>query len=164
MYLAEGDADFTATTSLPGDAAEAEAGADCRVGCQTCCVGFIVPAPPPLSITEALVRDAHSSEPLFGVTVGGTTDADGRIVLNDLPAGPQTLADGSRSDGYWIVGVMAERRFGPATFFLNFENLLDTKQTNYAPVMLGDRQNPRFADLWAPMDGFVVNGGVKYRF
>ena len=38
---------------------------------------------------------------------------------------------------------------------------LDTKQTDYAPVVTGPRTQPRFADLWAPMDGFVVNGGVK---
>ena len=57
---------------------------------------------------------------------------------------------------------MAERRFGPARLFLNFENVLDTKQSNYAPVVLGPRSDPRFTEIWAPMDGFIVNGGVKY--
>ena len=86
----------------------------------------------------------------------------GRIGLEAYYTGPQALADGSRTEGYWITGVMAERRFGPARLFLNFENFLDTKQTNYAPVVLGPRTSPRFAEIWAPMDGFIINGGVKY--
>jgi iron complex outermembrane receptor protein len=86
----------------------------------------------------------------------------GRIGLEAYYTGPQALADGSRTEGYWITGVMAERRFGPARLFLNFENFLDTKQSNYAPVVLGPRADPRFAEIWAPMDGFVINGGIKY--
>ncbi len=86
----------------------------------------------------------------------------GRIGLEGYYTGPQTLSDGTTSDGYWITGVMVERRFGPARLFLNFENFLDTKQSNFAPVVLGPRSNPRFAEIWAPMDGFIVNGGVKY--
>ena len=86
----------------------------------------------------------------------------GRIGLEAYYTGPQRLPDGARSNGYWITGVMAERRFGPARLFLNFENVLDTKQSNYAPVVLGSRSTPRFAEIWAPMDGFIINGGVKY--
>ena len=86
----------------------------------------------------------------------------GRIGLEAYYTGPQWLSDGMRSDGYWITGVMAERRFGSARLFLNFENVFDTKQSNYAPVVLGPRSNPRFAEIWAPMDGFIINGGVKY--
>ena len=86
----------------------------------------------------------------------------GRIGLEAYYTGPQTLADGMRTEGYWITGVMAERRFGPARLFLNFENFLDTKQSNYAPVVLGPRADPRFAEIWAPMDGFIINGGIKY--
>lgn len=86
----------------------------------------------------------------------------GRIGLEAYYTGPQTLANGADTEGYWITGVMIERRFGPARLFLNFENFLDTKQSNYAPVVLGPRANPRFAEIWAPMDGFIINGGIKY--
>ena len=87
-----------------------------------------------------------------------------RIGLEAYYTSPQQLADGSMSDGYWITGIMGERRFGRARLFLNFENILDTKQSNYAPVVLGTRANPRFAEIWAPMDGFIINGGIKYTF
>jgi len=86
----------------------------------------------------------------------------GRIGIEAYYTGPQRLTDDSKTKGYWITGIMAERKFGPASFFLNFENMLDTKQSNFSPVVLGVVQNPHFADIWAPMDGFIVNGGVKY--
>lgn len=85
----------------------------------------------------------------------------GRIGLEAYYTGPQRLPDGASTEGYWVAGLMAERRFGAVGVFLNFENVLDTKQSNYAPVVLGPRTAPRFADIWAPMDGFVVNGGLK---
>ncbi len=88
----------------------------------------------------------------------------GRIGLEAYYTGPQRLSDGERMPGYWVTGVMAEWRVGPARLFLNFENFLDTQQTNYGPVVLGPRATPTFAEVWAPTDGFVVNGGVKYAF
>lgn len=86
----------------------------------------------------------------------------GRLGLEAYYTGPQTLTDGSRTEGYWITGIMAERKFGSARFFINFENILDTKQSRYAPVVLGPRTTPEFAEIWAPMDGFIINGGIKY--
>ena len=86
----------------------------------------------------------------------------GRIGFEAYRTGEQTLTNGTRTDAFWILGLMAERKFGRARLFLNFENFLDTKQSNYSPIVLGGPQNPRFADIWAPMDGFIVNGGVKY--
>lgn len=44
------------------------------------------------------------------------------------------------------------------------ENFMDTKQSKFASVVLGDRATPRFPEIWAPMDGFLVNGGIKYTF
>ncbi|WP_412068787.1 TonB-dependent receptor [Rubrivirga sp. IMCC43871] len=85
----------------------------------------------------------------------------GRIGLEAYYTSAQDLPDGGRTDGYWVTGLMGEWRVGPARVFLNLENLLDTQQTNYGPVVLGPRGAPTFADLWAPTDGFIANGGVK---
>jgi len=85
----------------------------------------------------------------------------GRIGLEAYYTGPQTLPDGDRTAGYWVTGIMGEWRVGPARLFLNLENLLDTQQTNYGPVVLGPRATPTFAEIWAPTDGFIANGGVK---
>ena len=85
----------------------------------------------------------------------------GRLGLEAYYTGPQRLAGGERTAGYWVTGVMGEWRVGPARVFLNLENLLDTQQTDYGPVVLGARDTPRFAEIWAPTDGFIANGGVK---
>ncbi len=85
----------------------------------------------------------------------------GRVGLEAYYTGPQRLTSGERTPGYLVVGLMGEWRVGRARVFLNLENLLDTQQTNYGPVVLGPRATPTFADVWAPTDGFVANGGVK---
>jgi outer membrane receptor for ferrienterochelin and colicins len=88
----------------------------------------------------------------------------GRIGLEAYYTGPQRLPGGNRTSGYWVTGIMGERRFGPVSVFANFENLLDTRQGDFGPVVSGPRSEPTFAPIWAPMDGFIVNGGVKVAF
>lgn len=50
------------------------------------------------------------------------------------------------------------------TLFLNFENFTDTRQSDFEQINLGDIQNPQFRDVYAPLDGFVVNGGFRLRW
>ena len=50
--------------------------------------------------------------------------------------------------------------------FLNLENILKVRQTRYDPVTL-PRRGPAgewTVDAWAPADGFVVNGGLRFKF
>ena len=84
-----------------------------------------------------------------------------RIGLEAYYTSPQDLPGGGRTPGYWVSGVMGQWRVGPARLFLNLENVLDTQQTNFGPVVRGPRATPTFADVWAPTDGFIANGGVK---
>ncbi|NBC26123.1 MAG: TonB-dependent receptor [Bacteroidetes bacterium] len=75
---------------------------------------------------------------------------------------PQTLGDGSKGDAYWITGLMTEKRLNSHfSVFLNFENFLDTRQTAFDTIYTGSLSNPDFRDIYAPVDGFVINGGVK---
>ena len=119
------------------DATEAVPGADARRE---------IPLTPAHKTYSVLVWERHGQ---------------GRVGLEAYYTGPQTLpaASGRRATG--VTGVMGEWRVGPARLFLNLENVLDTQQTDYGPVVLGPRQSPTFADVWAPTDGFVANGGVK---
>ena len=48
--------------------------------------------------------------------------------------------------------------------FLNFENFTDTRQSRYGSIYSGPISDPQFTDIYAPLDGFVINGGVKLRF
>ena len=75
---------------------------------------------------------------------------------------PQKLGDGSTGDSYWITGLMTEKRISEHfSLFLNFENFLDTRQTAFDTIYTGSLTNPEFRDIYAPVDGFVINGGVK---
>ena len=89
---------------------------------------------------------------------------DLRIGLEAYYYGHQELNDGRTSRDYWIVGLMMEKVMSDdLSMFLNFENLTDTRQTRWEPLYTGPLANPIFNDIYAPLDGYVINGGVKLR-
>jgi len=75
----------------------------------------------------------------------------------------QRLNDGTNGKSYWTTGFMAERLWERFSLFINFENLTDTRQTRFDTIYTGSITNPTFRDIYAPLDGFVVNGGIKLR-
>lgn len=87
-----------------------------------------------------------------------------KIGLEAYYFGAQQLNDGSRGRSFLTAGLMAERIWERLSIFLNFENLTDTRQTRFGPIYTGSLTNPDFKDIFAPLDGFVVNGGVKLKF
>jgi len=86
-----------------------------------------------------------------------------RIGLEAYFFSPQLLNDGRTGRQYWIYGLMTEKIWESFSLFLNFENFLDTRQTKFASIFSGPITNPTFNDIYAPVDGFVVNGGLKIR-
>jgi iron complex outermembrane receptor protein len=66
----------------------------------------------------------------------------------------------------YYVGALVERTVGRARLFLNSENLLDVRQTKEHPLVLPARApDGRWTvDAWAPLDGRVINGGVRVSF
>ncbi|RZK99066.1 MAG: TonB-dependent receptor, partial [Pedobacter sp.] len=77
--------------------------------------------------------------------------------------GSQLLNDGSKGKSYWITGFLAEKLFERFSLFINFENFTDSRQTRFDTIYTGSITAPVFRDIYAPMDGFVVNGGIKIR-
>ena len=75
----------------------------------------------------------------------------------------QILNNGGRGRSYWVTGFMAEKLWENFSLYINFENFLDARQSRYGPVYSGNISNPVFNDIYAPLDGFVVNGGFKIR-
>ena len=77
---------------------------------------------------------------------------------------PQKLNDGTTGQSYWILGVMTEKKLGEKfSVFLNFENFLDTRQSRFDTIYTGTLNDPNFRDIYAPVDGFVINGGFKLK-
>jgi iron complex outermembrane receptor protein len=75
----------------------------------------------------------------------------------------QRLSDGRFGKPYWITGFMTEKLWEKWSLFINFENFTDTRQSKFDRVFTGSVVDPIFSDIYAPLDGFVVNGGVKIR-
>jgi outer membrane receptor for ferrienterochelin and colicins len=76
---------------------------------------------------------------------------------------PQTLNDGATGKAYWTTGLMIEKLWPHFSLFINFENLTDTRQTRFDTIYTGSITNPGFRDIYAPLDGFVINGGIKFK-
>lgn len=75
----------------------------------------------------------------------------------------QKLNNGSFGKSYWITGFMVEKLWEKFSVFINFENFTDTRQSKFDSIYTGSIDNPVFNDIYAPVEGFVVNGGVKVR-
>jgi outer membrane receptor for ferrienterochelin and colicins len=76
----------------------------------------------------------------------------------------QRLNDGAMGKPYWIAGFMAERLWEQFSMYVNFENFTNTRQTHFDTIYTGSIDHPTFRDIYAPVEGFVANGGVKVRF
>ena len=74
-----------------------------------------------------------------------------------------TLSDGTKGSDYWLCGLMGEKLWKHFSLYINFENILDIRQTRYGPIYTGSIASPSFKDIYAPLDGFVVNGGLKIK-
>jgi iron complex outermembrane receptor protein len=86
-----------------------------------------------------------------------------KIGLEAYYFSPQRLSDNSIGRSYWITGLMGEKLFEKFSVFINFENFTDTRQTKFGPIYQGQLNDPVFRDIYAPVEGFVVNGGFKIR-
>lgn len=78
--------------------------------------------------------------------------------------GRQYRSDGTTTPGYPIFAALLRYRQGPWTLVLNGENLLDFRQTRHERVVLPPYGNPVFRELWAPVEGRVINLSLNWRW
>ena len=101
--------------------------------------------------------------------VGMVENEDGRLGVEVYYTGAQRLEANPYRDlsvAYVVAGVLAERRVGPLRLFINGENLTGVRQTRWDPILRPDQAvDGRWTvDAWAPLDGRVINGGVRIQF
>ncbi len=90
-------------------------------------------------------------------------DEKWKIGLEAYYFSKQKSSDGATGKPYWITGFMVEKLWEKFSLYINFENFLDARQTRYGSIYTGTIDNPIFKDIYAPLDGFVINGGIKLR-
>ncbi len=62
--------------------------------------------------------------------------------------------------------AIAARQFGPLELVANFENLLNVRQTDSERLVRPTRgmAGRWTTDVWAPLEGFMANVAVRYRW
>jgi outer membrane receptor for ferrienterochelin and colicins len=105
----------------------------------------------------------------FGLVGMWEKEKAGRIGVESYYTGDQRLEDNpyrSESKPYVLFGFLAEHPIGAFKLFVNVENLTNVRQTRWDPLLRPDRAvDGRWTvDAWAPLDGRVLNGGIRVKF
>jgi iron complex outermembrane receptor protein len=93
----------------------------------------------------------------------------GRIGVEIVYTGEQRLERNpfrSTSEPFVVAGLLGEYRVGRWRVFVNADNLTDVRQTDWDPIArpLRDIDGRWTVDAWAPLDGRVINGGLRISF
>lgn len=83
-----------------------------------------------------------------------------KIGLEAYYTGKQKLNDGKTGQDYLICGLMMQRIWEKFSVYANFENFTDRRQTRFDTIYTGSMTKPEFRDIYAPLDGFVLNAGI----
>lgn len=75
----------------------------------------------------------------------------------------QFLTDRSRTRPYWVLGIFGEKTFGNYSFFVNAENITDTRQGRFGTVVFPPHQRPSFSEIYTHTEGRIFNGGIKIK-
>ena len=86
-----------------------------------------------------------------------------KVGLETYYFSPQKLSDGATGKQYVLCGFMVEKLWEKFSVYINFENFLDARQTRFDTIYTGTVTNPVFRDIYAPLDGFLINGGIKLK-
>ena len=87
-----------------------------------------------------------------------------RIGYETYYTGKQLLFDGSDSQDFLLMGLLVMKNFKWGNLYLNFENLTDRRQSRFAPTVAIDNTGiPRFSEIYAPNDGFILSAGVIWK-
>lgn len=86
-----------------------------------------------------------------------------RFGAESFYTGPQLLSDGTTGRGYITFGLLIQKMWKHLDIFINAENLTDQRQTKWGAIYTGSVTNPDFKDLYAPLDGVVINAGIRVK-
>jgi outer membrane receptor for ferrienterochelin and colicins len=116
-------------------------------------------------------RHDVSLTPRHSAGVVGMWEEDdvGRVGVEWYYTGRQALEENpyrATSEPYSVLGLLAEKQFGPLRLFINLENLTGVRQTRWDPLLRPARATDGrwTVDAWAPLEGRNINGGLRLQF
>ena len=80
-----------------------------------------------------------------------------RVGIESAYTGKQFLDNGTQTQDYLFTAIMMRYGFKKVSFVANCENLFDYGQNKNNPVVFAPYTNPSFPEIWAPLDGRVIN-------
>lgn len=119
---------------------------------------------PSASYTDVPLTPRHS----FGIVGMWEQQDKGRFGVECYYTGTQSLEYNpyrATSKPYVLIGLMAERKLNThVRLFINLENITNVKQTRWDSLLRPARaaDGSWTVDAWAPLDGRVLNGGVRF--
>ncbi len=75
----------------------------------------------------------------------------------------QLLSDGTMGKGYATFGLLVQKMFRHFDIFVNAENITSQRQTKWGSIYTGSLANPEFKDIYAPLDGIILNAGIRIK-
>ena len=75
----------------------------------------------------------------------------------------QRLTDGTRGKGYIVTSFLFEKIWKYLNVYINAENFTDQRQTKWGSIYTGAITTPTFKEIYAPLDGIVINTGLKIK-
>ena len=76
----------------------------------------------------------------------------------DYKSGQWISSGNIKTQSLFTTGIVVERTINNFIIFLNAENFTDVKQSNYE-----NYDHPQFLEVWAPLDGYFFNVGLKIK-
>ncbi|RWY48375.1 TonB-dependent receptor [Mucilaginibacter gilvus] len=86
-----------------------------------------------------------------------------RFGAESFYTGPQLLSDGTTGKDYVTFGLLVQKMWKHLDIFVNAENLTDQRQTKWGSIYTGSLTTPKFKNIYAPLDGVVVNAGIRIK-
>ena len=121
------------------------------------------------TIAKQFYNSAQTNVPLsakskFAAVISNEFSPRFRACVEASYTGKQYLHNGSRTPGYLVAAGMVRYDIGKLSLVLNCENIFDYRQTRKETIVYGSISNPSFKQIWAPVDGRVLNLSARINF
>jgi outer membrane receptor for ferrienterochelin and colicin len=114
------------------------------------------------TIAKQFYNTAQPNVPLsakskFATVISNEFSTRFRACIEASYTGKQYLDNGTKTPGYLVAAAMIRYDIKKLSLVLNCENIFDYRQTRKESIVYGSITNPSFKQIWAPVDGRVIN-------
>jgi len=86
-----------------------------------------------------------------------------RAGIEAFYTGEQLLDNGTTGKGFVTFGLLVQKMWKSFDVFINAENMTDQRQSRWGNIYSGTITKPVFKDIYTPIEGAVINLGIKIK-